>query len=178
VQVGSAFFIFIRYGNPMMKNSKFLLWMVAGIAFAGCASIRPLSPGSEGSASRSPERGTEAEIAALFDRWNLSLQTGDPSQVVAQYAAQSILLPTLSAKPRFTVAEKEDYFHHFLENQPTGEIIVRQIQVEADMAVDTGLYTFTFAKTGGQAKARYSFTYRRIDGEWRIISHHSSLLPE
>jgi hypothetical protein len=53
---------------------------------------------------------TEQDIAALFDRWNQSLQTGDPQKVVANYAERSILLPTVSNKPRLTPAEKVDYF--------------------------------------------------------------------
>ena len=61
---------------------------------------------------------SEQEIAALFDRWNQSLQTGDPNKVVANYAEKSILLPTVSNKPRLTPAEKQDYFQHFLEDGP------------------------------------------------------------
>ncbi len=121
---------------------------------------------------------TEQEIASLFDRWNRSLQSGDPREVVANYAERSILLPTLSNSPRLTRAEKEDYFHHFLENQPSGEITMRQIQIGCDMAVDTGLYTFHFAKTGDKFQARYNFTYRWDGKQWLIISHHSSAMPE
>ena len=41
---------------------------------------------------------TEQEIAQLFDRWNDSLKTGDAKKVVANYAADSVLLPTVSNK--------------------------------------------------------------------------------
>ena len=91
---------------------------------------------------------TEQEIASLFDRWNQSLQTGDPHKVVANYAERSILLPTVSNKPRLTPAEKEDYFHHFLEDRPSGKIDLRLVEIGCNSAVDAGLYTFTFAKTG------------------------------
>ncbi len=121
---------------------------------------------------------TEQEIEALFDRWNQSLQSGDPQAVVANYAEHSILLPTLSNKPRLTPAEKTDYFRHFLENGPSGSIDMRQINATAEMAVDTGLYTFRFAKTGTEMKARYSFAYRRFGDQWLIVSHHSSAMPE
>jgi len=121
---------------------------------------------------------SEAEIAALFDRWNTSLQTGDPRAVVANYAERSILLPTMSSIPRLTPAEKEDYFHHFLEKQPSGRIDMRQIDISGDIAVDSGLYTFTFAKTGDEVHGRYSFVYRWDGTQWLIISHHSSMMPE
>ena len=31
---------------------------------------------------------SEKQIAALFERWNTSLQTGDPKKVVANYSAR------------------------------------------------------------------------------------------
>ena len=120
----------------------------------------------------------EREIASLFDRWNSSLQTGDPHKVVANYAVKSVLLPTLSNKPRLTPEEKEEYFHHFLENKPFGRIDWRTIEIDCNTAVDVGLYTFTFKKTGAQVKARYTFTYKWDGRQWLITSHHSSLMPE
>ncbi|WP_139172099.1 SgcJ/EcaC family oxidoreductase [Geoalkalibacter ferrihydriticus] len=121
---------------------------------------------------------TEQEIAALFDRWNASLQTGDPTKVVQNYAERSILLPTVSNKPRLTVEEKKDYFHHFLEDRPSGRIDMRTIELGCNTAVDAGLYTFTFAKTGASVSGRYSYTYRWNGSEWLITSHHSSAMPE
>jgi len=121
---------------------------------------------------------SEQEIAALFDRWNQSLQTRDPQQVVANYATHSILLPTVSNQPRLTPAEKLDYFQHFLANGPSGKIDMRFIELGCNTAVDAGLYTFTFAKTGAVVHARYTYTYRWDGTKWLITSHHSSAMPE
>ena len=120
---------------------------------------------------------TEEDIAALFDRWNTSLQTGDVHKVSAHYAPKSLLLPTVSSRPRLTVAEKEDYFHHFMENGPVGHIDSREIEIDCNSAIDSGLYTFTFQKTGASVKARYTFTYKWDGKQWLITSHHSSALP-
>ncbi len=119
----------------------------------------------------------KSEIAALFDRWNASLRTGDPKKVVAHYAPGSVLLPTVSNRARFTVAEKEAYFAHFLQRRPEGRIDDRMIDVDCNSATDSGLYTFRFAD-GTQVRARYTFSYKRVDGEWLIASHHSSGMPE
>ena len=119
----------------------------------------------------------KAEIAALFDRWNASLRTGDPRKVVANYAPDSVLLPTVSNRARFTIAEKEDYFMHFLQRRPQGYIDDRMIDVDCNSATDAGLYTFRFSD-GSSVKARYSFTYKKINGQWLITSHHSSGMPE
>ncbi len=120
----------------------------------------------------------ESQVAQLFDRWNASLMTHDPRKVVENYAPHSILLPTVSNKPRYSVEDKIDYFVHFLHDGPMGKIDQRFIQVGCNTALDAGLYTFTFFKTGAVVNARYSYTYGYINGQWLITSHHSSGMPE
>lgn len=65
---------------------------------------------------------TKAKVAALFERWNKSLLTGDPAKVVANCAPDAVLLPTLSKKVRYTQKEREDYFRGFLKKKPVGHI--------------------------------------------------------
>jgi uncharacterized protein (TIGR02246 family) len=120
---------------------------------------------------------SQKQIASLFDRWNASLQTGDPKKVIANYAPKSILLPTVSNKPRLTAEEKKDYFEHFLESKPVGTIDTRMIEIDCNSAIDAGLYTFKFAD-GSVVKARYTFTYKWNGKQWLISSHHSSAMPE
>lgn len=161
-----------------------LLALSGSLFLAGCASNGGTSSSSYAGPAKAGTRTdacritSEQEIASLFDRWNQSLQTGDPHKVVANYAERSILLPTVSNKPRLTAAEKEDYFHHFLENQPSGKIDLRIIDIDCNTALDAGLYTFTFAKTGAVVSGRYSYTYRWDGSKWLITSHHSSAMPE
>ncbi|NLD36199.1 MAG: SgcJ/EcaC family oxidoreductase [Desulfatiglans sp.] len=161
-----------------MKHMFYTLFVIISLLIPGCTT--PASNRNQDATLRVEKSitTTEQEIASLFDRWNRSLQSGDPKKVVDNYAETSILLPTVSNKPRLTRAEKEDYFHHFLENEPSGEVTMRQIQIGHNMAVDTGLYTFRFAKTGNKVNARYSFTYQWDGKQWLIISHHSSVMPE
>ncbi len=158
-------------------NSSTSVSAVAALLLSACASTSP-STSQTSQATEVCVTASEQQIAALFDRWNSSLQTGDPHKVVANYAAQSILLATVSNKPRISAEEKEDYFHHFLENKPNGRIDTRVIQINCNTALDAGLYTFTFAKTGAQVKARYSYTYKWDGKQWLITSHHSSAMPE
>lgn len=158
-----------------MKGTIALTAAFIAIMFAGCASVQPESASGRTEICKATN---EQEIASLFDRWNRSLQTGDPQKVAANYAERSVLLPTVSDTPRLTTAGKEDYFHHFLENRPFGRIDSRTIEIGCTTAVDTGLYTFTFAKTGEVVKARYTFTYKWDGKQWLITSHHSSAMPE
>lgn len=144
--------------------------LIALLILAGCAS-------SESSIDDCKETSVQ-EIESLFERWNDALETGDAHKVVANYAQESILLPTVSNKPRITAEEKLDYFEHFLENKPSGEIDFRMIQVGCNTAFDAGLYTFTFGATSEQVRARYTYTYKWDGKDWRITSHHSSAMPE
>ena len=98
--------------------------------------------------------------------------------MVENYANNSILLPTVSNTPRLSPAEKEDYFAHFLQKAPAGKIDMRHIQLDCNKAIDAGLYTFTFGKTGESVRGRYTFTYRWNGSQWLISSHHSSVMPE
>jgi hypothetical protein len=155
-----------------------LVAFVGAALLAGCASIGGTQSTPQPTQAESCKVPTERDVAGLFDRWNESLRTGDPHKVVANYAERSILLPTVSNQPRLTPAEKEDYFHHFLQNRPFGKIDLRFVDVGCNYAVDAGLYTFTFAKTGEVVKARYSYTYRWDGAKWLITTHHSSAMPE
>lgn len=155
-----------------------VLAMSSFVAMTGCAATNDGQTTSNTTKTERCKITSEQEIASLFDRWNDSLQTGDAHKVVENYAEKSILLPTVSNKPRLTPAEKEDYFHHFLENKPSGKIDLRNIELGCNTAVDAGLYTFTFAKTGTAVSGRYSYTYRWDGSQWLITSHHSSKMPE
>ena len=147
-------------------SRPFAVAVVLGVAFHGAyAKTEACHPA------------TEKQIASLFDRWNDSLKTGDPAKVVANYARRSILLPTVSNKPRLTVEEKEDYFKHFLEHKPVGTIDFRFVMIECNTAIDAGLYSFKYAD-GTVVKARYTFTYGWNGHTWLITSHHSSKMPE
>jgi len=158
-----------------VKNAAVFSLLAVGTLLVGCAS-NPMGPTS--ARTEICKATSEQEVAALSDRWNQSLQTGDPRKVVANYADKSVLLPTVSNTPRLNAAQKQDYFEHFLQDKPFGRIDSRTIEIGCTTAVDAGLYTFTFAKTGAVVKARYTYTYRWDGSQWLITSHHSSAMPE
>ncbi|MDO8825647.1 SgcJ/EcaC family oxidoreductase [Methylophaga sp.] len=150
---------------------KLILPLVFGLSLTACA------PEPEVHAAQV----SEAEIQNLFERWNQSLQTGDPAAVTANYASNAVLLPTVSNKVRTNHTEIEDYFVHFLELNPYGRIDERHITINNDIAIDAGIYTFDVTKNGElkQVQARYNFVYeRQNNGEWLIVNHHSSAMPE
>ena len=120
---------------------------------------------------------SNSEIMALFDEWNSALQTRDPKQVAALYETNGILLPTVSNKVRHNPAEIEDYFVHFCAKGPQGKIDEANIRTFGDIAINSGIYTFTF-EDGSAVQARYTYVYRWNGQRWMIIEHHSSKMPE
>lgn len=116
-------------------------------------------------------------ITALFEEWNNALQTGEPKQVASLYASDAILLPTVSNKVRHNHDEIEDYFVHFLAKGPQGEIDESNVRIFDDIAINSGVYTFTF-KDGVTVQARFTYVYRWNGQRWMIIEHHSSAMPE
>ncbi|WP_017749122.1 SgcJ/EcaC family oxidoreductase [Scytonema hofmannii] len=128
-----------------------------------------------------PTNTKEQEIAALFDKWNAALQTGNPDEVVKLYAKDGVLLPTLSNKVRVTHSQMRDYFKHFLKYEPKGSILQQNIRVINNFfAINSGVYSFNLIKNHKPEKvvARYSFVYHHDGNDWLIVDHHSSAMPE
>lgn len=124
---------------------------------------------------------TDADVAALFDKWNVTLTTLDSAKVADLYWSDAVLLPTVSNQPRTNTALIKDYFDHFLEKHPRGRIDERHIQHACSMSVDMGLYTFFLLDKNGkpqEVNARYTYVYTYRGGSWKIQHHHSSAMPE
>ena len=121
------------------------------------------------------------EICTLFETWNQAIQSGDPEKVVALYAEDAILLPTVSNRVRHNHAEIRDYFREFLAMKPQGVITECNTRSCGNLAVNSGVYTFTLCPEGQCARAvaaRYTFVYQRFGDKWLIVEHHSSVMPE
>lgn len=118
------------------------------------------------------------DIISLFEQWNNALKSGDPKQVVSLYETNAVLLPTVSNQVRHNHAEIEDYFVHFLAKQPSGVINESNVRTFGDVAINSGVYTFTLGVDGSEVQARFTYVYRWNGQEWKIVEHHSSAMPE
>ena len=119
----------------------------------------------------------KADILAAFDEWDRAIQTGNPDEVTALYHPTAVLLPTMSNQVRHNPAEIRDYFVQFLALGPKGHIDEANIQIFADVVINSGIYTFSFAD-GSKAQARFTYSYVQSDDRWLIMTHHSSAMPE
>lgn len=123
---------------------------------------------------------TRHEIAELFNVWNDALQTGDAKKVAALYAENATLLPTLSKEMRQTPAAIEEYFEIFLKLHPKGSIIHQNVSLYDPIAINSGVYNFETTIDGETHNliGRFTFVYRKDPDAWKIIEHHSSLMPD
>jgi uncharacterized protein (TIGR02246 family) len=161
------------------ETSVLRLKVLAGSV--ACATMMGL-PTAEAQSTMTCAQVAKPQIEALFDRWNASLATHDADKVAANYAPDAVLLATVSNRPRTDRAAIKEYFVHFLERDPQGAINTRTVGIGCNEAFDVGTYTFrVLGKAPGTTediKARYTFIYELRDGQWLIVHHHSSAMPE
>jgi uncharacterized protein (TIGR02246 family) len=116
-----------------------------------------------------------------FKRWNDALQTKDPKTVAKMYGGELSFLPTVSPQHIKDGASTEEYFTAFVKKNPFGTITDDSIQVygNGDAYLHSGMYTFELGEGDARApvQARFSYVWRKSDGEWKISHHHSSVRP-
>ena len=125
------------------------------------------------------------DVAAAMNLWQEYLAKGspeDPGQILALYAEDGVLWGTISSKRRDDPAAIRDYFVNAYKALPKLTVTFTDpyIRVYGDAAVNTGYYTFSYEKDGSMQilPARYSFTLIKRDGDWQIVDHHSSAMPQ
>ena len=112
----------------------------------------------------------------LLKKWTDAVKNGDPKQVTNLYLEDGILLGTFSNKERVGHELILEYFENLLKSPVEVEIVSEHFSTSELFAVNSGLCNFV---TGGKTiNARFSFVYQSYNGEWKIISHHSSVMPE
>ena len=111
----------------------------------------------------------------LLQKWVSAIKGGDANQVVNLYHEDGILLGTFSNKERVGHGLILEYFENLLKSPVEVEIVTEHPIVFESVAVNSGLYNFV---TGGKTiNARFSFVYQKDNDEWKIVSHHSSVIP-
>ena len=115
----------------------------------------------------------------LLQRWISAVESGDPKQVVNLYLDDGILLGTFSNKERVGHELILEYFENLLKSPVDVEVVSENPHVFGSSAVNSGHYNFI--TNGKTINARFSFVYHKEDeptDEWKIVSHHSSVMPE
>ena len=118
---------------------------------------------------------SDSIASELLQKWVSAVKGGDPKQVTDLYHEDAILLGTFSNKERTGHELILEYFENLLKSPVEVEIVSEHIPYSSErLLVNSGLYNFI---TGGKTiNARFSFVYETHDD--KIISHHSSVMPE
>ena len=119
---------------------------------------------------------SDSITSGLLQKWINAIKTGDPKEVTNLYYDDGILLGTFSNKERIGHELILEYFENLLKSPVEVEIVSEHASVSESVAVNSGLYNFV--TDGKTINARFSFVYQKNNDEWKITSHHSSVIPE
>ena len=112
----------------------------------------------------------------MLQIWIEKIRTNDPNQVAELYHDDGLLLGTFSdiERPGHDLILK--YFENLLKSQVDVEIVTQHKHETDSLVVNSGLYNFIV--DGKTVNARFSFVFIKTGDAWKILSHHSSVLPE
>ncbi len=125
------------------------------------------------------EMGNIEGAQATLVRWRAAVATGRVDNVMALYASDAILVPTLSNEIIVTQDGRRNYFEFFLsDGGPTCTVDREELRINhknGTVAIG-GIYTFCFRRSAGEESipARFLFNFEEIDARWLITGHHSS----
>jgi uncharacterized protein (TIGR02246 family) len=117
-----------------------------------------------------------------FQKWNDALQTKNNKLVASLYSKTDLsFLPTVSPQHIKAISNTEEYFKDFVQKNPFGTITDDKVQVfdGGKAYLHSGMYTFELGDAGSRTpvQARFSYVWRKEEGEWKIAHHHSSVTP-
>ena len=139
---------------------------------------------SAASPAHAPVRFNE-EIACLagakaaLHTWAATVATRDVEAILALYAPDAILVPTLSNEVRDCEDSRREYFRNFLANEGLvcdEQIFKKRVSSQLGTVVVGGLYVFHY-RDGEQVisvPGLFLFTFEYLEGRWLITGHHSS----
>ena len=112
----------------------------------------------------------------MLEIWVDKIRTNDPKQVALLYHRDGLLLGTFSDIERNGYDLILQYFENLLKSQVDVEIVTQHKHEIDSIETISGLYNFIV--DGKTVYARFSFVFIKTGDTWKILSHHSSVLPE
>jgi len=112
----------------------------------------------------------------MLETWVDKIRTNDPEKVASLYHNDGLLLGTFSDIERKGHDLILKYFENLLKSQVDVEIVTQHKHETESLIANSGLYNFIV--DGKTVNSRFSFVFIKTDDDWKILSHHSSVLPE
>ena len=140
------------------------------LLLSGCSTMTGMSP-----------EVSKREVAAATDEWRAAYDSREPRRITALYAADAVLWGTTLKAIATTPAAVAEYFKG-APARPDARVAFgeQHIRVYGDLALNSGTYTFNGVRDGKPTSlpARFSLAFRKQEGKWMIVDHHSSSLPQ
>ena len=128
-----------------------------------------------------PSEPSMQQVTAATDEWRAAYDSRDPKRIAALYAPDAVLWGTNLKAIATTPAAVAEYFKD-APARPDARVVFGQqnVRVYGDLALNSGTYAFNGVRDGKpvSSPARFSIAFRRQEGKWLIVDHHSSRLPQ
>ena len=111
----------------------------------------------------------------LLQIWVKKIKINDAKQVAELYHKNGLLFGTFSDIERKGKKLILDYFGNLFISRVDVEIITRHEFKAESISTVSGLYNFLV--NDREIRARFSFVFLKNKEDWKILSHHSSVLP-
>lgn len=148
------------------------LLVICALSLMGCQS----TPSSE-----VVDEVATPDVFAAIESWATAFNNCDLDKASALYDKDAVFWGTLSPKIITTPNGIRQYFQRICSARMPSKVALgeQNVRLYGHIAINTGTYTFTSFADGKPRTnpARYSFTYRKKDGQWLIVDHHSSAVP-
>jgi hypothetical protein len=116
----------------------------------------------------------------LLKRWEFCLNKGDLSGIVDLYSESAVLWGTFSDIIRDNPELIREYFQNLFERKNLKVTFgTSNLRSFGQAAIYSGEYEFSYEDNGVvRCPARFSFVfYKQGNDPYKIIDHHSSLIP-
>lgn len=115
--------------------------------------------------------------------WKDAIKARQLNKIVNLYSEKAILLGAFSPEVATSKKEISQYFKElFKRTDLSVHFLETYITKLEEVAINTGILRFDYTQDGNKrsAVARYTFVlqYSSITGQWLIVNHHSSVLPQ
>ena len=111
----------------------------------------------------------------LLKIWVEKIEINDARKVTELYHENGLLLGTFSDVERKGQKLILDYFKNLFITRIDVEIVTKYEFKAESTYTASGLYNFLV--NDKKIKARFSFVFLKNKEDWKILSHHSSVLP-
>lgn len=126
------------------------------------------------------DAGAPDPVVAATEAWRAAYDSRDPARITAMYDSDAVLWGTTAKAIAHDPTAIAAYFKA-AASRPTARVEFgdQHTRVYGDVGVNSGTYTFSEMRNGQRVArpARYTFVFRNRGGQWRVVAHHSSVVP-